>query len=56
MIQDLEGNMWFATSRGLTKFDGAKFRTFTYKDGLSNQDVWDLFVDAKNRVWFFSLI
>lgn len=54
MIQDLEGNMWFATSRGLTKFDGAKFRTFTYKDGLSNQDVWDLFVDAKNRVWFFS--
>ncbi|MBO6212313.1 histidine kinase, partial [Algoriella sp.] len=26
----------------------------TYKDGLPNQDVWELEVDEQNRIWFFS--
>jgi|GEM_PF-1781239 len=54
MIQDRKGNMWFATSRGLSKFDGSRFTNFTYENGLTNQDVWELAVDDENRVWFFS--
>lgn len=55
MIQDAEGNMWFATNRGLSRFDGTRFTNFTYKNGLTNQDVWELAVDEKdNKIWFFS--
>lgn len=54
ITQDLDGTMWFATNRGLSKFDGSHFTNYTYEDGLANQDVWELSVDDDNKVWFFS--
>lgn len=54
ITQDLVGNMWFATNRGLSKFDGSHFTNYTYEDGLANQDVWELSVDDDNKIWFFS--
>lgn len=54
MTQDLDGAMWFATNRGLSKFDGFHFTNYTNEDGLANQDVWELSVDDDNNVWFFS--
>ncbi len=46
--------MWFATNRGLAKYDGASFKTFTIKDGLPNNDIWLLDRDYKDRLWYFS--
>lgn len=54
IAQDGEGFMWFATNRGLAKFDGEKFRVFTIKDGLPNNDIWLIETDAKGRIWFVS--
>lgn len=54
IAQDQEGFMWFATNRGLVKFDGESFRTFTIKDGLPNNDTWLLETDLKGRLWYFS--
>lgn len=52
--QDANGFMWFATNRGLVKFDGEKFKTFTIKDGLPNNDTWKLDMDLQGRLWYFS--
>ncbi len=54
IVQDLKGNIWFSTTRGISKYDGYNFQNFTYRDGLPNQDVWELAVDKENRLWFFS--
>lgn len=52
--EDENGFMWFATNRGLVKFDGENFRIFTIRDGLPNNDTFTLEKDFKNRLWYFS--
>ncbi len=50
--QDNKGFMWFATNRGVAKFDGINFKVFTTKDGLPNNDIWRITIDEEDRVWF----
>jgi two-component sensor histidine kinase len=52
--EDANGFMWFATKRGLVKYDGETFRTFTIQDGLPNNDTWKLDVDYQGRLLYFS--
>ena len=52
--EDTNGFMWFATNRGLVKYNGETFRTFTIKDGLPNNDTWLLETDYQERLWYFS--
>ncbi len=52
--EDADGFMWFATNRGLAKFDGETFKTFTIQDGLPNNDTWLLELDAQGKLWYFS--
>ena len=52
--QDKEGFMWFATNRGVVKFDGTTFKTFTSKDGLPNNDTWRLEPDLQGRMWYYA--
>jgi hypothetical protein len=54
MQQDKDGFMWFATNRGVVKFDGKTFKTFTSKDGLPNNDTWRLEPDLKGRMWYYA--
>lgn len=54
VLEDKDGFIWFATNRGLSKFDGKTFTNFTIKDGLPNNDIWLLENDHKNRLWYFS--
>ena len=54
VTQDSNGFMWFATNRGVVKFDGMTFKTFTVKDGLPNNDTWKLESDFQGRVWYYS--
>lgn len=51
VIQDKLGFLYFFTDKGISKYDGHKFRNFTAKDGLPNQDVWLLSLDSENRLW-----
>lgn len=34
IIQDKAGYMWFATNRGVSRFDGNEFKTYTVGNGL----------------------
>lgn len=50
-LQDKEGYLWFATDRGVSKFNGYEFKTFTTNDGLINNVVFKLYEDHKGRIW-----
>ncbi len=52
--QDSNGFMWFATNRGIVKYDGVNTKVFTIKDGLPNNDVFLLEADKQGRIWFLS--
>ena len=51
-LEDKQGNIWFATDKGLNKFDGVKFETFTKEDGLPANTVMNLFTDKNGIIWF----
>jgi len=53
-LQDQNGYMWFATSRGVCRFDGFEFKTFTMKDGLPSNSIVKMYKDYKGRIWFSS--
>lgn len=52
--QDKDGFMWFATNRGVVKFDGSTFKTFTSKNGLPNNDTWRLEPDLQGKMWYYA--
>ncbi|CAA0154944.1 sensor histidine kinase [Tenacibaculum maritimum] len=39
ITQDSIGYLWFSTNKGITRFDGNRFITFTEKDGLQSNKV-----------------
>jgi ligand-binding sensor domain-containing protein len=56
--RDKEGNMWFSSYQGLTKYDGESlsagqggFTDFTEEDGLLNHETWCLLIDSKGIFW-----
>ena len=55
VIQDQKGYIWIGTDAGLCRFDGYSFRVFTTRNGLSNNDVINLYEGAGNRIWIQSL-
>ncbi len=52
ILEDKHGNIWFATDKGLNKFDGVKFETFTDKDGLPSNAIKYLYIDKNEIIWF----
>lgn len=48
IAEDLQGNLWIATSKGLSKFDG---KTFVTINSLENERVSSVLVDKKGKVW-----
>jgi hypothetical protein len=53
-LQDQQGFMWFLTDKGMVKFDGHTFKTFTTKNDLPNNDVWEAFSTPDNKLWYLS--
>ena len=51
VVQDRDGFVWFATETGLSRFDGTRFKNYTSKDGLPDDEIVNLFVDSRNRLW-----
>lgn len=49
--QDLKGFLWIGTDNGLCRFDGKQFVTYTATDGLPDNEVLEIWIDSKGRVW-----
>ncbi|MBS1935657.1 MAG: histidine kinase, partial [Bacteroidetes bacterium] len=51
IVEDKDAFMWYGTETGLSRFDGTHFKNFYTSDGLPDNEITNLFVDSKNRVW-----
>lgn len=54
-FQDSKGYIWFATSNGVSRFDGYKFVNFDIQSGLVDNDVFEIYEDYKHRIWFIPM-
>jgi|GEM_PF-524449 len=52
ILQDRSGNLWFGTTCGVSKFDGAQLTTFTTEDGLVDNRVRALAEMRDGSLWF----
>lgn len=52
VIQDDDGFMWFATDRGVARYDGYEFETFTTENGLPDNVIFRLQKDYEGKIWF----
>jgi ligand-binding sensor domain-containing protein len=51
ILRDSKGFLWFASSQGLTRFDGYEFRTFGLEDGLPTKVITVLMQDRDGTYW-----
>ena len=51
MLVDSSGNYWIVTQRGLVKYNLNEEIFFDGSNGLTENDVWSLFIDSRNNVW-----
>jgi hypothetical protein len=54
VLQDRNGFMWFATDRGVCRYDGDEFKYWSKEDGLIDNEVFALYEDYKGRIWCIS--
>ncbi len=52
IVQDRNGDYWFATWLGIIKYDGRLFTNYTLKEGLIHFHVVSAFEDNKGHLWF----
>ena len=46
-LSDVEGYLWFATDKGVSRFDGTTFTHFTTDDGLTDNEVFKIYQDKR---------
>jgi|GEM_PF-1147032 len=51
IVQDRNGIIWIATTRGLTSFDGEEFLNYTMEDGLPSDDITALYEASDGKLW-----
>jgi ligand-binding sensor domain-containing protein len=51
IAEDRRGYLWIATRDGLARYDGVGFRVWRTGEGLRDDFVWSVHVDADDRVW-----
>jgi ligand-binding sensor domain-containing protein/serine phosphatase RsbU (regulator of sigma subunit) len=51
IVQEKNGDLWFGTIAGLTRYDGKKFTNYTGKNGLVDSTVLSLHLDKKGVLW-----
>ena len=51
VLQDRQGHLWFATDKGLARYDGYNFKTYRKQDGLPGNSVLQIYEDYKGRIW-----
>ena len=55
ILEDGQGDLWFATRQGVSRYDGEQFETFTTEDGLAHFEVWSILEDQNGYLWFGTL-
>ena len=48
---DGNGRIWIGSKNGLWVLNGNLFREYTYKDGLFDKDIHDLFYSSEGHIW-----
>ena len=51
ITEDINGDMWFATTNGVARYPGGEFTNYTTKDGLLDNKVNAVLADSKGNVW-----
>jgi ligand-binding sensor domain-containing protein len=52
IFQDNQGNLWFGSNVGVTRYDGSNWETFTTEDGLADNYVVAITQDTQGNMWF----
>ena len=50
-LQDSKGFLWFSTDRGVSRYDGKKFETFTTIDGLCDNTIFNITETEDGAIW-----
>ena len=51
--QDKQGYVWFATDKGLSRYNGYEFENYTTKDGLPDNTILKFFPQKNGQVWCY---
>lgn len=51
IVEDHEGNIWFATSEGLMQYDGKEFTTFSTNESGQSDEIWNVTIDNSGLIW-----
>ncbi|WP_348741591.1 LytTR family transcriptional regulator DNA-binding domain-containing protein [Tenacibaculum sp. 190524A05c] len=51
ITQDNIGYIWFATDRGLTRFDGKTFKRYTISEGLPDNTILNFYEQPNGNIW-----
>ena len=51
ICEDRNGQLWFATCRGVSRYDGQSFRTYRVEDGLPDNMVPAIIEDSRGDIW-----
>ena len=52
IYEDRDGSIWFATIRGVHRYDGYRWTTYTTKDGLAHDHVRTVIQTRDGAMWF----
>jgi len=52
MLQDSTGDIWVGTHKGLYKYNGSKYITYSAPDELDDNNVNYILKDNKGNIWF----
>ncbi|SHH60412.1 ligand-binding sensor domain-containing protein [Winogradskyella jejuensis] len=55
VYQDKLGYIWFATDKGLSRFNGYEFKNYTTEDGLPGNTILDFYPQYDGKVFCFEL-
>jgi hypothetical protein len=55
VLQDSRGYMWFATDRGVARFDGYNFKVYQKEEGLGDPVIFHMQEDEQGRIWMGGL-
>lgn len=55
MLEDRKGHLWVGTAKGVSRYDGEQFLSFTAEDGLPDSTVKSILEDRQGHLWLCGL-
>jgi len=52
MLKDKNGNLWFGTVNGLSRYNGKSFTHYAEEEGLKNNFITSIIEDKSGNIWF----